>query len=103
MPRDTGVETGRKLQRTPRRCEGCEARLTIGDPKPNGAWAQRLKLTPEQVDLLLIAAAEYRDLCDEAGEYQEAVAFVDWVSVDALRYSIGSPVVAAYDPRRKAS
>lgn len=75
----------RPLDRSSRLCESCGVRLTIGEPKATDYWPQRLALTKPQVDLLLQAAAEYRDLCDEAGEYEEAIAFVDWVAPDAMR------------------
>ena len=51
----------------------------------NSVWPARLKLTPNQVKYLLIAAAEYRDLTAESGEAESAVGFVDWMAVDALR------------------
>jgi hypothetical protein len=66
-------------------CASCSARILIGNPKSTQTWSQRLHLTQEQVDLLLIAAAEYRDLSAEAGEYEEAVSFVDWLAPDALK------------------
>ena len=66
-------------------CAGCNVRITVGEPAANERWPQRLTLTEEQVADLLAGAAEYRDLCEEAGEYEHAVAFVDWLAVDALR------------------
>jgi hypothetical protein len=88
LPQDEGaamtVETGRTQERASKLCEGCGARLTLGSPKANDTWPARLTLTVDQRDLLLIAAAEYRDLCDEAGEYQDVIQFVDWLSPSVL-------------------
>lgn len=66
-------------------CLGCEARITKGEPKASAGWPAALSLTATQRDLLLQAAAEYSEVCDEAGEYESAVEFVDWCSIDALR------------------
>lgn len=66
-------------------CLGCGARRTIGAPNSRGYWAQRLRLTPEQVDDLLVAAQEYAELCEESNIVETAVEFVDWMSIDALK------------------
>lgn len=79
MSRHTGRERTRWI------CPGCDQRIYLGEPKAIGSWAQRLHLSREQYDLLLMAAAEYRDLSDAAGEYESVVSFVEWVSVDALK------------------
>ena len=71
------VKTGRIDTR--RYCMGCQARMRFGDPKPNANWIERLRLTKEQTDLLLVAAAEFSELSEEAGEYALAVAYVDWL------------------------
>lgn len=76
---------GRNYIRTRALCHGCEARRMIGEPKANDVWAQRLTLSEDQMADLLAAAAEYRDLCEEAGEYEHAVQFLDWLRIDALR------------------
>jgi len=76
------VRSGRILERTPRLCLGCQARITYGDPKPSMAWAERLRLDPisaTQHDLLLVAAAEFAELGGG-----DPVEFLDWVSVEAL-------------------
>lgn len=80
------VETGRTLQRHTKLCEGCNARLTIGEPKAqsDSNWWQRLTLTEEQRDLLLVAAAEYEELSEEAGTISNAVEYVDWISPSVL-------------------
>lgn len=83
MTEKGAVLTGRISDRG-RLCAGCGERIKLGTPKPSSAWAARLRLTPEQVDLLLVAAAEYAEASDEVGEYESAVEFVDWVRLDAL-------------------
>jgi hypothetical protein len=87
MNYDGGVQTGRTLPRSRYECHSCQLRNAVGTPKSLDTWAMRLHgapLTSEQVDLLLVAAAEFRDLCEESGEYADAVSFVDWVRPDAL-------------------
>lgn len=74
----------RKLRNRTGFCERCKVRITIGDPRPNSVWPQRLRLTEDQMADLMAAAAEYRELCDEEGEYENAIEFVDWLSVDVL-------------------
>jgi hypothetical protein len=76
---------GRTLGRTWQLCAGCGGRVAIGEPKAGENWPARLELSREQIADLLVAAAEYRDLTAAAGEYESAVDFVDWMSVDALR------------------
>lgn len=76
---------GRTYVRTRHRCEGCQARITIGFPKTNLHWAERLHLTSEQVDHILQAAAEYEAFSEDAGTISNAVEFIDWMAVDALR------------------
>lgn len=44
------------------------------------------------MDVLLQAAAEFRDLCDEEGEYDHAVDFIDWVRPDAVSEGFASPI-----------
>lgn len=77
--------TGREYVRRRYTCEGCGVVKAIGRPKATATWPPHLVLSPQQVKWLTTAAAEYRDLCAEAGEYEAAVDFVDWVAVDALR------------------
>lgn len=76
------VRTGRIDSR--RLCASCESRVLYGDPRPGDTWAARLRLTREQLDLLLCAAAEFI----EAGD-GSAVEFVDWISGTVL----GQPVI----------
>lgn len=83
---------GREYVRRHYTCDGCKVRKAIGTPKATAAWPSHLALTAEQVKWLTAAAAEYRDLCDEAGEYEHAVDFMDWVAVDALREGSGGAV-----------
>jgi hypothetical protein len=72
------VKTGRVDSR--RACLSCQARIRLGEPHPTSNWAERLRLTKEQTDLLLVAAAEFSELSEEAGEYALAVTYVDWVA-----------------------
>lgn len=77
---------GRNLQRTGRLCESCNARLTYGSPKGSGNWAGALRLTREQHDLLLMAAAEWDEINAEVEEPGDTVAFGDWIAVDVLSH-----------------
>lgn len=77
MSRLSGVNTGRKRVRG--NCPTCEQRRRIGDPGGHFPWSPRLNLTEEQRDLLLIAAAEFEDLSEEAGAFVTAIDFIDWV------------------------
>src|SRR5688500_4182931 len=68
-------------------CASCGIRRLIGEPEKSHVWAGRLHnvpLTPEQMDLILVAAAEYVRLSNEAGETSGPVGFVDWLRPDAL-------------------
>lgn len=85
MSGKTQPAIGREFVRRRYLCEGCKVQKAIGRPKATATWPSHLWLTTDQVKWLTTAAAEYRDLCDEAGEYEHAVDFVDWVAVDALR------------------
>ena len=67
------VRTGRVDTR--KVCTACGARIRLGEPKPTSTWPARLHLTDEQLNLLLVAAAEFVELGPES-----AVAFVDWVT-----------------------
>lgn len=60
-------------------CEGCQARLTYGDPKESESWPGLLSLDAETYNLMLEAAAEYHRLSLEANESESAVDFVDWL------------------------
>lgn len=75
-------------------CEACRMRRAIGEPKGNDLWPQRLNLAQEQIDQLTVAAVEFEELSEAAGTISNAVDFVDWVSVDALRRGAASPVIA---------
>ena len=93
------IDTGRKHQRTVGICKSCEARLMAGPPKAGeGMWPARLHIDERNMDLLLVAAAEFVELCEEAGEYADAVAFVDWVRPDAITNAWESPVKAEPPP-----
>jgi hypothetical protein len=89
-------------------CSSCQQRILIGEPKARDSWPAQLTLSPHQLDVLLVAAAEYHDLCEETGEPESAVAYVDWVRPDALTVSYESPVKAdpprlrTHDYRRRA-
>ena len=61
-------------------------RLMVGEPRASSAWPALLSLTPEQVDVLLMAAAEWEELGGGT-----AVEFLDWASVDALRTKVLPP------------
>lgn len=75
------VATGRHLSRKAGYCLGCEARIRIGDPKPNATWPARIRelMSDELHDLLLVACAEYLELCREAGEAPDPVGLLDWM------------------------
>jgi hypothetical protein len=72
------IVPGRRLDRSSHLCAGCGGRITIGDPKAVELWPLT-NLNKVQRKLLLVGAAEYRDLCDEEGEYESAIQFVDWL------------------------
>jgi hypothetical protein len=60
---------GRSYQATAY-CQSCGIRRTVGEPRTTETWYLRLReltLNPEQLDLLLQAAAEYALLSEEAG------------------------------------
>ena len=93
MTTESGVETGRTLPRSRTyECESCHVRRAIGVPKVSDTWPAQLHINAVQLDLLLLAAAEFRDLCEEAGMYADAVEFVDWVRPDALSRGFASPI-----------
>ncbi len=75
----TSLVPGRTLPRRTYQCASCGARAAVGEPKGIDSWPPSVKLSSAQVRLLLVAAAEYRDLAEDAGEYEHAVQFVDWV------------------------
>ncbi len=81
-PSTPQVYTGRTDVR--RYCLGCDQRIKVGEPRGTAAWPSRLRLSREQYELLLVAAAEFSDLSQKAHEQESSVAFLDWVSVDAL-------------------
>jgi hypothetical protein len=84
MGDSVSIETGRIQERASKLCEGCGTRLTIGAPKAQETWPQRLTLTVDQRDLLLIAAAEYEELSEQAQTISNAVEFIDWISPSVL-------------------
>jgi hypothetical protein len=74
-------------------CQSCGLRILVGDPSSGeGMWPAKLNIKPDMMAELMRAAAEFRDLCDEAGEYADAVSFVDWVWPDAVTDGFASPV-----------
>lgn len=91
----TVVRTGRTQRcetcRSTGFCASCRQRIRYGDPSPQDSWAARLSLTEDQMNLLLIGAAEFDELhrmyvrrATERGlpipETPSAVDFMDWVS-----------------------
>jgi hypothetical protein len=92
--------TGRHLPRRKYECESCQVHRAIGPPKAGDSpmWPAKLNLSQFQIDQLLIAAAEYRDLSEEAGEYESVVAFVDWLAPDALKRGFASPIAVEPHP-----
>jgi hypothetical protein len=86
------VETGRTYPRLRNyECESCHQRNAIGAPRASDTWPASLSINAKQMDLLLIAAAEFRDLSEEAGEHPDAIDFLDWVRPDALTRGFASP------------
>ena len=106
------VETGR-VAAVPRRdradyCKSCEVRILYGDPRSNDSWESALELDRSQTNLILVAAAEFEELYDEAvadalaggtpiPEFPTAVDFVDWLTPSALPkplpyYKDGAPI-----------
>lgn len=79
-PRNSAL--GRAVPRRRYVCESCRVANAVGKPKSSTHW--QLSLTGEQWTALLHAAAEYRDLTDEAGEYEQVVEFVDWLRPAAV-------------------
>jgi hypothetical protein len=67
------------------RCVSCGARLMVGEPSTTSTWPQSLTLTEEQMADLYAAAAEYRDLTAEAGEYERVIEYLDWAFVDVRK------------------
>lgn len=79
------LRTGRLKARTrPLYCESCGVRRTIGEPKARDTWTSRLTLTPEEHDWLLVAAAEFEELSEDAQTVSNAVDFVDWIRKDVV-------------------
>lgn len=118
MNYNNGVQTGRTLPRERTyECHSCHRRNAVGIPKNLDTWPARLHgnpLTVEQADLLLVAAVEFNEHCQECRNcnhddhlticrqrdepdlppcectryeprgWDNAVAFVDWLRPDAL-------------------
>lgn len=83
MTRMGQVMTGRKAEGRQGRdgtfCLSCEARIYYGEPKPSTVWAKRLRLSEEQIDLLLVAFSEFME--HGGGDPIDAL---DWVRPNAL-------------------
>ena len=71
------VKTGRIDAR--RYCEGCGNRIKYGQPKAMDTWTARLRLSKEQHELLLVAAAEFMEIGGGT-----PVEFLDWCGVESL-------------------
>jgi hypothetical protein len=93
------VETGRIYPRLRQyECESCHQRNSIGKPRASDTWPAQLFIPERMMDVLLLAAAEFRDLCVESGVDGDAIDFLDWVRPDAIRPGFGSPVTAEPEP-----
>lgn len=95
----------------PRTCHSCNIRIEFGEPKAGDAWTSQLWLTKQEFDLLLVAAAEYREINAECfhchhgphGQYctaqppdscyctnyvptgeEDPVPFLDWIRPDCV-------------------
>jgi hypothetical protein len=66
------------------RCASCDARTEFGEPRPGDAWTTQLWLTRDEFDLLLVAAAEYEEIAEEAQLISSAVTFLDWIQKDCV-------------------
>ncbi len=66
------------------RCESCGVRLTVGEPKVNDTWTTQLTLTAKEWNLLLMAAAEFDELCEGTGYIPLATDFCDWLKPDVV-------------------
>lgn len=99
-------ETGRQYPRSRTyECHSCHQRNAIGTPRASESWPAKLRLSERQIDTLLIAAAEFRDLSEEAGMESDPIAFLDWVRPDALglvnNLKVEPPVLTLVEKRRR--
>ena len=84
-------------------CAGCKQAIKFGDPKSLDLWAGRLSLTEDQINLLLVAAAEFEDLhrhyVARARRYDLPIppAPTAWDFVDWVDHSIRPPEGGDYD------
>jgi len=94
MPRTARVGVGRPEGKL-NRCESCGIRMTIGEPRLTDAWASHIRehrLSDWQIELLLMAAAEFAALSRKAGEPESVVAFIDWLTPEATgRFTLVHP------------
>lgn len=77
--RNVATTPGRKVKP---RCPTCDIRLVVGEPSPDARW-EGMSLTQEQVNKLLLAAAEFDDVAEQYNDRPSAVEFVDWLGPDA--------------------
>lgn len=68
----------------PRTCHSCKIRIEFGEPKAGDAWTSQLWLTKQEFDLLLVAAAEYEEIAEEAQHVSSAISFLDWIRPDCV-------------------
>ena len=103
MTRPLGVNTGRhwmgRLNGKANYCESCNARLTYGEANPNALWYPRLQLSEDQVNFLLIAAAEFSELSRQADDPADAVEFVDWLRPSVIGDYVAPPDFDGAPPR----
>lgn len=77
--------TGRvKARSGPLYCATCGMRRLIGEPKARDAWTSQLTLTKREHEWLLVAAAEFEELSEEAQTVSNAVDFIDWIRADVV-------------------
>lgn len=91
-----GVETGRIMPRRTYECHSCHVRNAIGVPRASDSWPPQLHLSEKQMDLLLVAAAEFREMCEECrsckhGEHGTVCGHRDVVMVAGRPREVGEP------------
>jgi hypothetical protein len=60
-------------------CHSCRARFKFGHPAASDNW-RKIDMSPTTFRALQQAATEFDQLSEEAGEYQTAQEFLDWLA-----------------------